>query len=486
MYSKIFAGANILALVLGTTPAALMAQTAAPSVAVPTDAAAATPLDPKEVKAAEKARLKAEHAAQQAKAARMREWKRLYGPGPYPDELDAFAATHEEKLRPYYRVLYADGEHNSVLNYQRLGLLAMEDGVYKSAEESFDGALIRIEAFFSKDRQAARATQLTRKEVNKDYKGEPYERAMAYYYRGLLYLRTGDYDNARASFKAAEYQDTVSEEEEFKSDFALLNYLSGWASHCAGDQTLAQDAFAAAVATDKALVAPAATDNVLVIAELGRGPAKIAKGQYKEALGFERVTDFDEDGATMTLTPRVGDAMELKLHNGVDLYTQATTRGGRAIDSILNGKAQTKESMEQTGNALMTSGMMQGGDTGTAAMGIGLLVGLLSTSVRPTADIRNWDSLPNTVLIGTGHIPPGEFQAQTRYWKGTAPMDGITGTVPMVAQAGRCSIVWTRSRSVADLKPEAPGDDVKIAAQRKKDQAALAKDLAFRTSLAGK
>lgn len=484
MYGKIFAGANVLALLIGTMPATVTAQVAEPSVAAASDAAAA-PLDPKAAKAAEKARLKAERAAQRAKAAQMREWKRLYGPGPYPDELDAFAATHDQKLRPYYRVLYADGEHNSVLNYQRLGLLAMEDGLYTNAEQSFDGALTRIEGFFSKDKQAVRATALTRKEVNKDFKGEPYERAMAYYYRGLLYLRVGDYDNARASFKAAEYQDTVSEEEEFKSDFALLNYLSGWASHCAGDEALAQDSFAAAVATDKTLVAPAATDNVLAIAELGRGPAKIAKGQYKEALGFERVAGFPEDGATVTLTPQGAAPINLVLHRGVDLYRQATTRGGREIDSILNGKAQTKEDMAQTGNALMQSGMMQGGDYGTAAMGLGLLVGLLSTSVRPAADVRNWDSLPATVLIGTGQVPAGTIGVGTRYWNGDALMD-ITGISPMTAQAGRCSIVWTRSRSVADLKPDAPGDDVKIAAQRKRDQAAQAKDLSFRTQLAGK
>jgi hypothetical protein len=32
--------------------------------------------------------------------------------------------------------------------------------------------------------------------------GEPYERAMAYYYRGLLYWRDGEIDNARADVGA--------------------------------------------------------------------------------------------------------------------------------------------------------------------------------------------------------------------------------------------------------------------------------------------
>ena len=34
-------------------------------------------------------------------------------------------------------------------------------------------------------------------------KGEPYERAMVYYYRGLIFLRNGDYENARAEDERA-------------------------------------------------------------------------------------------------------------------------------------------------------------------------------------------------------------------------------------------------------------------------------------------
>ncbi|MEC8183119.1 MAG: hypothetical protein VX123_13805 [Pseudomonadota bacterium] len=34
----------------------------------------------------------------------------------------------------------------------------------------------------------------------KDFKGEPFERAMVFYYLGLSYLALGDFENARASF----------------------------------------------------------------------------------------------------------------------------------------------------------------------------------------------------------------------------------------------------------------------------------------------
>ena len=70
---------------------------------------------------------------------------------------------------------------------------------------------------------------------------------MAYFYRGILYLGDDDYDNARAAFKAAEFQDTVAEDEEFSGDFALMNLLSGWATRCDGDPNQAEDYFSAAI-----------------------------------------------------------------------------------------------------------------------------------------------------------------------------------------------------------------------------------------------
>ena len=44
---------------------------------------------------------------------------------------------------------------------------------------------------------------------------------------GLSYLALGDFENARASFKAGEYQDSLSRAEKYQADFALLNFLAG-------------------------------------------------------------------------------------------------------------------------------------------------------------------------------------------------------------------------------------------------------------------
>jgi len=451
-------------------------------------------------------------AAAKARAKQLAAWKAQYGYGPYPDETEAFVASREEKLREYYRVLYYDGEQNAVLNFSRLGLLAMEFGYYGDAEKAFDGALDRIERFYGKDKQAEKATSLTRKEVNKDFKGEPYERAMAYYYRGILYLRKGDYDNARASFKAAEYQDTVSDDETYQSDFALLTYLQGWASMCAGDGSQASEAFELAAKVEPKLKAPGPKDNLLVLAELGNGPVKATEGQYGEKLVFREGTGYNENGAIVTLGS--GNSVRAwPLTPAASVYTQAATRGGRAIDGILNGKAQFKQGLETTSQLASTVGasmVQQFGGNALYAQGAGALIGMFSKTVRPAADVRMWDSLPASVLVGTtnwgtppGRAVPAKGKKGKAAAKPAAPMTPaawsvppasmgfrqdaqplpLVGTKPLTASSGRCGIVWARSRSVAGLPAAAPGTDAKVAAARKRDKDAAAKDEAFRASL---
>ena len=102
------------------------------------------------------------------------------------DSADAPAA-----LRPYLDVDWQDGEWGAVLNYNRLGVAALDAGLYDVAERAFDQSLARIEAIYADNPGAKKARSVWTAEGSKDFKGEPYERAMAYYYRGLLFLREG-------------------------------------------------------------------------------------------------------------------------------------------------------------------------------------------------------------------------------------------------------------------------------------------------------
>ncbi len=224
---------SILALVAASV--AFAPQTGATALALSSGAGTAAELassapasDPKQLKQAEAEARKLQREHEAAERKRLADLHRLYGEGPYPDEIAAYLTGKPEVLQPLYKALFTGGERNAVLNFERLGLAAMDQGSWQDAEFAFDGGLARIEAVYAHNKQAEAARSLFHNEANKDFKGEPYERAMAYYYRGLLYLRSGDFDNARASFKSAEYQSTVTEAETFQNQFAVMDWLVGW------------------------------------------------------------------------------------------------------------------------------------------------------------------------------------------------------------------------------------------------------------------
>jgi len=468
--------------------AALLATIAVPTIGAAQDAAPVVDdkAAAKAAKAAAKAAEKERRAQEAAERKRLAALRRQYGEGPYPDEIDAYLADKPEALKPLYRTLFTGGERNAVLNFQRLGLAAMDRGLWSDAERSFDAALTRIEAVYAKNKQAEAARDTFRKEANKDFKGEPYERAMAYYYRGLLYLRAGDYDNARASFRTAEYQDTISEAEEFKSDFAVMNYLVGWTYHCQNQPSMAEEAFGFATEAQPGLTAPGSDDRLLMVAEYGHSPMKARAGAQSEKMIFEASPQSAETAARFEL----GDTAAFDAVPASSVYYQATTRGGRAIDAILNGKAEFKATTGAVGDALTTSSLvsMASGnlDSGTLGLaGAGMLLSLFASAAKTEADIRMWDTLPDMITVATAKAAdPGKLKA--------ARVDYLTGTetvatkAPIMAAAnGSCAILWSRSRAEDAVSADVPGEDSALAAKIARRKDIQQRDKAFRVSLLG-
>src|SRR5690348_6306553 len=67
-----------------------------------------------------------------------------------------------------------------------------------AATRAFDVAVRGISEIWGPSPEAQRARSLWYEESVKPFKGDPYERVMAYYYRGLLYLAAHDWGNAQA------------------------------------------------------------------------------------------------------------------------------------------------------------------------------------------------------------------------------------------------------------------------------------------------
>jgi tetratricopeptide (TPR) repeat protein len=175
-------------------------------------------------------------------------------------------------------------ERDRVLHAYRGAATALRLGKYDEAKARLDDAIARLGGIIANDADAARARSLFAAESTKTFLGEPYERVMAYYYRGLLYWRDGEPDNARACFRSGQVIDSGPEQEKYVSDFVLLDYLDGFASvklQADGGDALAR---AQAVAGNRFALPPYnPAANVLIFAEYGYGPRKYAGGSYGES-----------------------------------------------------------------------------------------------------------------------------------------------------------------------------------------------------------
>lgn len=374
-------------------------------------------------------------------------------------EADTLAANQPDWARPVIRALYRDGEWNAVLNLNRLGLAAMEHGAFDLAGRAFDQSIARVEAIYADDANARRARSVFNAERLKDFKGDPYERSMLYFYRGLVYAHGGDYENARAAFLAADRHDTLSSAEDaaFAGDFGMMKYLAGWASGCAGDRVRAAQLVEEARAADAVVRGlPAAPPASLLLLDAGPAPIKWGDGAHREIL---RLRPGDGDDATPQFRVTGGDRRDFQVLG--DVTYQATTRGGREVDGVMAGKARFKDGAGALGDGALTAGTLllqnagMSGDRGSANLGLaGMFIGLLSKSVEaavtPQADLRSWETLPARVLV-LGAADPAAG------WEMTG--GGALSTVPLRGRQGDCALAWTRTRSATpDAVPAASSD----------------------------
>ncbi len=449
----------------------------------------------KELKKIESAEKKLAKSLAKKEKARLVKLKKEYGDGPYPFEIEAYTAAQPAELQPFFRSLYIEGERNAVLNFNRLGLAAIESGYDDIAVWAFDNSLERIESIYADDKAAKLAKSKFAAEKVKDFKGEPYERSMAFYYRGLLYLKQGEYQNARASFKSAEFQDTMSEHEDFEADFSVLNYLSGWASQCDGDLGLAKEFYAQAREYNPEIPLPLRTHDTILIGESGLPPIKKAEGKHKEMLKFYPGDSGMDESVSFSIILEEGDSLNSHANHASSVYQQAVTRGGRPIDGLLEGKANFKDNLDTAGNVVSTVGvstMAYGYGTGNDSMGGagaviaigGLLAKAISNSMKPEADVRYWESLPDDISVVTmsaGDINGAQLVASftdESTGQTTQTKDGI-----FIVDAGSCSIGMARSSSAVSVEETAPNARLSWKEMKKQKKEILAKEKSYRAWL---
>lgn len=354
---------------------------------------------------------------------------------------------------------YAGPARDRVLWQYRSASTALRRSQYGEAKRLLDEALARLGGIFDRDRGSSSARGYFKAEAKKTFLGEPYERAMAYYYRGILYWMDGEPDNARACFRSAQFQDADAEEKSYAGDYVLLDYLDGLASaKLKGDGA---DAYQRARASCRMAIPPEGNPqhNVLFFIEYGDGPTKYGAGEYGEQLKFR-----EGHSAAREVRVRVGDQAA---HVGPydDLNYQAMTRGGRVMDHVLGNKAVFKATTDAAGNAALVGGAILAGagagqhnaadEVGAGLMVAGLLSKIVSAATVPRADTRCWESLPLYLSFTSFQLAPGSHTATVEFLdEARAVVGALTKTVTFtVIEGGRDVVIYVSDKSATTEKP---------------------------------
>ncbi len=339
-----------------------------------------------------------------------------------------------------------------VLWKYRLAAAAMRQGKFDVAKQNLDDALLTLGGIYGKDPNAKKARSYFEAEAKKTFIGEPYERAMAYVYRGILYWMDGEPDNARACFRSAEFEDSDVAQHEYAGDWVLPDYLDGLATaKLAGDGS---DAFKRAQANAKGVKLPpyAPRANALFFVEFGPGPTKHATGQYGQELRFNTA-------ASPVASARLKiDSLQIPVAPTDDVAFQATTRGGRVMDHVLGNKAVFKSATDTAGTVAMLGGLttaVASHDRTTQEVGLGIaLAGLaskiISAATVPAADTRTWDNLPRYLSFVSMPLSVGQHVATIQFLNSAGQVQAnLTKTVTInITTTDRDQVVFVSDTSV--------------------------------------
>jgi tetratricopeptide (TPR) repeat protein len=342
---------------------------------------------------------------------------------------------------------------DKVLWQYRTAAAAMRRGDFTTARTLLDDALLTLGGVYGKDPEARKSRSYFSREARKTFIGEPYERSMAYFYRGVIYWMDGEPDNARACFRTAALEDSDAESKEYACDWVLLDYLDGFATAKLGGD--GSDAFKRAKANAKNINLPEYNPqaNVLFIVEFGPGPVKYATGEYGQELRIR------PRKSSLVAARLKTDGLELPVAPTDDVNFQATTRGGRVMDHVLGNKAEFKAATDAVGDAAIVSGAIlansgHGRKDAANEVGLGLLLAglaskILSASTTPEADTRTWDNLPQFISYATMTLSPGQHEVTVEFLEpGDKVASQLTKQITVnITDANRDKVVFVSDSS---------------------------------------
>jgi tetratricopeptide (TPR) repeat protein len=163
----------------------------------------------------------------------------------------------------------------------------------------------------------------------------------------------------------------------------------------------------------KSITAPG--NNFLVVVGLGKGPFKYRTGEYGELAKIGQ-SSYPERSAEVYVDGKpIGRPATVE-----DTHYQASTRGGRAMDGVLAGKAVFKTATKYGAIAalVVAADASDKGRRRDALIVAGTLAAL-SAVTRPEADIRSWETLPDRIQMLGAKVSPGKHDVEVRFEGGT-------------------------------------------------------------------
>jgi tetratricopeptide (TPR) repeat protein len=323
------------------------------------------------------------------------------------------------------RPLAGKKDESFVLNNCRFGSCALAAGDLPDAEEAFMEAYTVINSVKTNDGGRALGASLVFEGV-KVWKGEPFERAMAFYYLGLVSLIKGDYDNARAAFnnslfKLRDYAHdhdstpTADKYTPYESNFALGYFGVGLCYTKMGDPQQAKANFDRAVQLQPSIapLVQAALNpntNTWLFVDYGQGPRRAPKGWYNEESAFGP-TPAEVGPIPPTQAWVDGHAVGQDARPGVDTLAMAQDQKWQDIDTIRKTKAVLGTGAMVGGAGLAAYGADRH-NTGETLAGLGIMALGAALAASSQADLRYWEMLPRTVIVVPVALNPGEHTIQ--------------------------------------------------------------------------
>ncbi|HEY4328701.1 MAG TPA: hypothetical protein VGN88_03115, partial [Phycisphaerae bacterium] len=310
---------------------------------------------------------------------------------------------------------------NYVLTHCRYGSCAIAAGNMDEAEHAFYEAYKVINSGDTND--AGRQLQASVVfEGVKVWKGEPFERTMADYYLGVLYLMKHDYGNARAAFQNSLFslrenasKDDLEHYNVVESRFALGYFGLGFCNLRLNRADLAAQNFALAQKYDPQLTQLIADVqqpgvNGLVFVDWGMGPRKAARGWYNEETVFGPTpSEAGPIPQPVVLLDARPATRQRVAYDTVDTLAMAQDRRWMDIDTIKKVKAVVGTGAMAAG-AGMTAAGADRRDKGLFWAGVGTTVLGAALAASSQSDTRYWEMLPRTVDIVPVTLTPGAHE----------------------------------------------------------------------------